>query len=239
MAADSIGTKAKMAEDLAYRMETLIMERGWPTGQLLGSETELIEQFEVSRAVFREAVRILEHHGVARMRRGPKGGLIASEPDLRAVQWPATLFLDFANVSAEDLFTVRSTLELTCIDIVVRNLDEAGVLRLREALDGELEEGEHAAHTRAPHDLHVLIAELTGNPALQLFVEMLVRFTHERTSGRSYEPQELAELHRAHGAIIEALIAGDGALAQRRMRIHLAATATHFYARNGNSPTAA
>src|ERR1700712_2807366 len=103
VARSATGSHPKMAEELAYKLESLVMDRGWPIGQILGSEPDLIEKFGVSRAVFREAVRIVEHHGAARMRRGPKGGLIVTAPDLRAVQRPTTLWLDYANVSTGDL----------------------------------------------------------------------------------------------------------------------------------------
>lgn len=45
-------------------------------GQSLGPEAELLDRYQVSRAVFREAVRILEHQQIARTRRGPGGGLV-------------------------------------------------------------------------------------------------------------------------------------------------------------------
>ena len=75
----------KLGEVLAERIEDEIIERGWPVGQVLGSEADLIEKYDVSRAVFREAMRIVDHHGVAEMRRGPGGGLVVAAPDLEAV----------------------------------------------------------------------------------------------------------------------------------------------------------
>src|SRR5487761_879245 len=72
---------AKLAESAARRLEAEIAEVGWPVGQILGSEPELIERLGVSRAIFREAVRLLEQDNVASMRRGPGGGLIVTAPD--------------------------------------------------------------------------------------------------------------------------------------------------------------
>ena len=66
----------KLGEQLAERVEEEIIASGWPVGKVLGSEAELIERYGVSRAVFREAMRIVDHHGVAEMRRGPGGGLV-------------------------------------------------------------------------------------------------------------------------------------------------------------------
>ena len=66
----------KGAEQVARSIFRDIVARNLPEpGTLLGSEAELTAKYEVSRAVFREAVRILEHHQIATMRRGPGGGL--------------------------------------------------------------------------------------------------------------------------------------------------------------------
>jgi DNA-binding FadR family transcriptional regulator len=62
---------------------------------------------------------------------------------------------------------------------------------------------------------------------MKLFVEILVRLTYERTGRVAYAPREKAEVHQAaHDAIAQAVLAGDSALAQRRMREHLAAITT-------------
>jgi len=224
------GTDKKAAE-LARRIESEIMRRGWPIGQLLGSEPELIDRFGVSRAVFREAVRIVEHDGAARMRRGPGGGLIVTTPDLVAVEGPATLYLDYSDVSAQDLYDVRSSLELTCTGLVTENLTEDGIARLRAVLEQEETTGSDGMETGRAHDLHVVIADLTGNPAMRLFVETLTRLTFERTGHLRYDIEDLREVHAAHQAIVEAIIAGDAGLAQHRMRRHLAAALSYYHRR--------
>src|SRR3954470_7230869 len=75
----------KRAAQLADQIIEDVTARGWPVGEVLGSETELLEQYSVSRAVFREAVRLLEHQHVARTRRGPGGGLVVTEPAVGTV----------------------------------------------------------------------------------------------------------------------------------------------------------
>lgn len=221
----------KKAAEVARQIESEIMHRGWPVGELLGSEPELIVRYGVSRAVFREAVRIVEHDGAARMRRGPGGGLVVTAPDLATVEGAATLYLDHADVSAQDLYDVRSSLELTCASLVTENLTEAGVQRLRAVLERERAEGAAVVESGRAHDLHVVIAELTGNPAMRLFVETLTRLTYERVGQLHYEIEDLREVHAAHEAIVNAIVAGDAALAQHRMRRHLAAGASFYYRR--------
>jgi DNA-binding FadR family transcriptional regulator len=221
--------RKKLAEAVAGALEAEIIARGWPVGESLGSEPELIARHGVSRAVFREAVRIVEHHGAATMRRGPKGGLIVAPPSLSSVLIPATLYLDHADVSSQDLYDVRSSLELTCTRIVTENLDEAGIARLRDVLERE-SEGD-AVYTDRYHDLHVVIADLTGNAAMRLFVETLTRLTFQRSGSLTYGSEDIGQVHNAHRAIVEAIVSGDTGLAQHRMRTHLAAAASFYYQR--------
>jgi DNA-binding FadR family transcriptional regulator len=224
----------KMAEELAQKLESEIMSRGWPIGDSLGSESELIKRYEVSRAVFREAVRIVEHHGAARMRRGPGGGLIVTEPDFHAVAQAVTLCLDYADVSAGDLLDVRSALELACVKLATETIDEAGIARLRGVLDREESLGLAGAAKGHPHELHIALAEITGNAAMTLLVTILTRLTFERTGNLPFDEAEMVAVHRAHSAIVDAVIAGDSALAQHRLSRHLAA-GTAYYHRRGDA----
>src|SRR5262245_15204814 len=77
--------RQKLAAQVAQRIESEIVASDWPVGRVLGSEPELMERYGVSRAVFREAVRLVEHHQVATMRRGRSGGLVVRAPDATAV----------------------------------------------------------------------------------------------------------------------------------------------------------
>lgn len=209
-----------MAEDLAFRLEEFIIEQGWPVGAILGSESDLIERYGVSRSVFREAVRIVEHHGVAEMRRGPRGGLVVTAPEARSVQRPATLYLDWANVSRADLTSVRSALELTCIDIVVDTLTPDGEAQLSDVIAREADLARSGR--RLPYELHILLGRLTGNAALALFVETLVGLTMSHTEAVPVERASLEEVRNIHVEIVGALVARDAEAAKQLLSEHLA-----------------
>ena len=88
----------KKAEIIADQIGQTIVGQRWEPGELFGSEVELIARYGVSRAVFREAVRLLEHHGLAEMRRGLHGGLFIRQPDPAQVVKAMAVFLDFEKV---------------------------------------------------------------------------------------------------------------------------------------------
>src|SRR5689334_12188185 len=117
----------KLAEKTAAKIESAIAEQGWPLGSVLGSDADLLEQYGVSRAVLREAVRLLEHDKVARMRRGPGGGLVVAEPDPEAVTRAATLYLRYWRVDPGRIFEARIALEVAAVKAAADRIDEDGI----------------------------------------------------------------------------------------------------------------
>lgn len=196
----------KLAVQVARRIEHEIIERNWPIGEVLGSETALREQFGVSRSILREAVRLLELHRVAHMRQGPGGGLVVSSPDPRPAIRALVIYLEYAGVSVEQVLRARSIVESAAVSIVSDSLTEHGIRELRSAASEP-----HPGHLET---FHVELGRLTGNPALELFVEVLTRLT-TAYSHRALELSDpagqarLEEPQRRHQAITDAVVAGD------------------------------
>jgi hypothetical protein len=70
----------KSAGRVARLLEEQFIIDGWLKGRSYGFEAEIAQRYGVGRAAAREAVRILEARGVARMRRGRYGGLELPQP---------------------------------------------------------------------------------------------------------------------------------------------------------------
>lgn len=214
----------KRAELVARQIENDIIERGWPVGEVLGSEASLRETYDVSRAVLREAVRLLEHYQFAVMQRGPGGGLVVRAPTASIVAEGAAAYLDFADVSIDEIFEARECLELLVVQLAAERMTEQGILQLRSVVQSESEpELENGSRPTA----HQVLAELSGNPALAIFIDALRRAARgtirPAARARLARDQSLEEANRrAHSAIVEAVIAGDVGLAQHQVQAHLA-----------------
>jgi DNA-binding FadR family transcriptional regulator len=207
-------TPAKLAEIVARQIEDDIVARGWPVGSVLGSEAELVERYGVSRAVLREAVRIVEHHFVATMRRGPGGGLVVTAPNLDAIVRAVTLQLEYERIDPLQVHEARTVLEITSLRLAAERLTTDDVNKLKQELVFD-----RSAPAR-PQNFHVWIAQFSGNPALALFVSVLTMLMHD--SLRAPRSRAVtAELNQAHRAISEALIAGDAEVAEQLMLQHL------------------
>jgi DNA-binding FadR family transcriptional regulator len=221
--------KMKMAEKLATLIEADIVSSGWQVGSRLGPESELLQKYGVSRATLREAVRILEHHMVATMKKGPNGGLVVTEPDPSAVTASVALYLEFRSVSREMLFDTRRTLEVACVRQLAEERDEQAIRRLEDVLVAETRLATPADIHVSANDLHVAIAAASGNEAMALFVDVLTKLSqaHIEYASEVYS-QNSAAIHEAHVRIVTAIAAGDADLACRRMLSHLDAV-SHFY----------
>ena len=216
----------KLASQVADRIIGNVTRDGWKVGTIIGSEAELLERYDVSRAVFRESVRLLEHLGVATTRRGPSGGLVVTEPSSTAVVQAFMVYLTFTGVTLGEMMEARSSLERSVARLAADRADDHQIALLRQqvVIDSERDSMNSASH----HVLHTMIATAAQNPAAELFVDVLGRMT-ARWSYPEVDDSERADALEAsalaHRAIVDAITAGDTALAEYRMNTHLAALA--------------
>ena len=86
--------------------------------------------------MLREAVRLVEHHQVARMRRGPNGGLLVCEPDAAPATHAIIIYLEYLGTTIGDLLDARLLLEPLAASRAAEQIDEAGIDRLRAVSAG-------------------------------------------------------------------------------------------------------
>lgn len=220
---------AKRAEVIAGELIDDIVAAGWPVGAVFGSESELLERYGCGRAALREAVRLLEHHSVARTRRGPGGGLLITAPDPAASVTAMALYLAYSKVSSTDLSAVRSVIELACIDKLVRHIREPGVAADLRAAHRLTEASTNTDLVNEGNDLHHAIADLAGNPILALFLRIVTTLSQRHNANmidsavlrRSGAARTVAH---AHTEIVDAVLAQDSALAAKLLGNHLDST---------------
>lgn len=73
--------RVRSFEEVVEQVRAAIASRSIEAGERLPSERELAEQFGVSRATLREALRALEALGLLEIRPGARGGAFATSPD--------------------------------------------------------------------------------------------------------------------------------------------------------------
>ncbi|BBZ66470.1 GntR family transcriptional regulator [Mycolicibacterium insubricum] len=222
-----------LAAEIARGIEAEVIATGWPVGASLGSEAALQQRYGVSRSVLREAVRLVEHHQVARMRRGPGGGLIVTEPDARPATRAVVSYLAYAGTTLDEVLGARRLLEPLASGLAAERIDEAGIRSLRALLASDRSGPVH-------DDIHVVLAELTGNPVLALFTDVLsrmtVRYAAAAESGAAAGRRALAAMAADHDDIIAAVTAGDRVKATTVTSRHLDTVAGLLAGRSPGAP---
>lgn len=226
---------------LASRVASLIMNdlqaSEWTVGAVLGSEAELLERYDVSRAVLREAERLLEHFGATTTRRGPGGGLVVAAPSTEAVVQAVLVYLTYRGISLGELMQARICLERTITRAATVRATEEQLETLRNRVREE--QARTILDPNTHHELHTMIGTAANNPAAELFIAILGRLTARWTypTGQTQANADaLVESAHAHALLVEAIISGNTALAERRMTSHLSALAD-WMGRHRESPS--
>jgi DNA-binding FadR family transcriptional regulator len=221
--ANGVGRR-RPGEALAGRVLTDIRMMGWPVGERLGFEADLLSQYGVGRAQFREALRVLESHSVVRTHRGVTGGVVVAAPDGRGLVRAATSYLNYKKVSVPGLRDLREELEVATMRLAMARMGSAGRALLASALARERDWPDDD-FPAVSHDLHAIMADLSQNRTLALLLSVLMQLTAERlrAANQQQDPSNAHATRVAHRAVVEAMLAGDLPLASRRMRRHLRA----------------
>jgi DNA-binding FadR family transcriptional regulator len=218
------GRTRSRAEALAEEMLKGIIHLGWPVGRPLGSETELMQQHNVSRTVLRQAIRLLEHHSIAHMQRGAAGGLVVGAPDPAATTRAVSIYLEYQRIGPIDILETRRILEEATVTLATERLSTQGEDRLRadiaaeSTLDGN-------APAEALQRFHFTLAELSGDPALRLFAGIVLNLSdaHSNFTRRSREDRDkvVRRIRKLHSDIADAVIARNAETARRLVRRYL------------------
>lgn len=227
----------RVAQMVADVLRTRIVDGELPDGSLLPKQDELIDEFQVSRPSFREALRILENEGLISVRRGNVGGAQVHAPTPENAARTLGLVLQARQVELDDLAGALAVIEPACAAHCAMNPDRHAVLipRLRElnaeARSTAIEDFVGAARIAA--EFHDAIITGSGNSTLMIVVGALERLwsLHERAwadfsvaIGSEPTPGLRDSVLEAHEAITDAIESGDAARAHELAATHLATT---------------
>ncbi|MGB7572850.1 MAG: FadR/GntR family transcriptional regulator [Thermodesulfobacteriota bacterium] len=214
----------KVSEHIIEQIRKAIFEGQLKPGDKLPSERELVENFKVSKATLREAIRSLEVLGFLEIRKGASGGSFVTEVDMEKARDCFTNFLHFKNLSLKDLSEVRLLLEPHIAEKAALGINEEDLKRLEELLrecDYVLRHDIPIESRKNEVEFHRIIASVTGNPILMFildFVENLLIDTKEILQpSREFS----RKVQKAHRRIYKALLERNGKKARAEMVKHV------------------
>jgi len=166
--------QGKLADQIVAHMVADIARLGWKQGHNLGREGDLQQQYGVSRAILREAIRQLELYGIARMRTGIQGGLVIGVVDPGYTVDLVVTYLRSTPLDVKHLWEVQSSLQVFAVGRLAQIGTPEDYTALREAMADVLSSSPENYLDRA-NIVHRTIADRTENRALSLFMRVLIQ----------------------------------------------------------------
>ncbi|WP_299819709.1 FCD domain-containing protein [uncultured Jannaschia sp.] len=220
---------------------SIIVQRLRP-GDALPIERDMIAAYGVSRATIREALRELEVQGLIQLRTGPKGGPVVAASGAREAIQSIRNFCYFEAATIQDIYELRTMIEVQATRSVVGHVDAATFAELAELIEISARSAGDAQGRRRQREaefaFHTVLAAASPNPLLSLMVEVLAGLLVSATARDSADHR----LHGAwseencgfHGRIVEAVRVGDGDRAAALMRDHMENAHRHLQLIYGN-----
>jgi DNA-binding FadR family transcriptional regulator len=209
---------SKVAEDVARDILGWICEGGLKIGSRLPGEAQMLAKYGVGRGSLREALRILEVHGVITIKAGPGGGPVVTGTTTRDFGRMATIFFQAGGMTFRELIDIRLVLEPMGARLAAERGDPELV---RELLASETSTRNDMEYLRTSEAFHRQVSRMSGNAILNLISHAMEDIFHDRVAGMLFPPEDRGEVVKAHDEIAAAIAAGDGALSERLMRDHM------------------
>ena len=217
----------RLYEEIVEQIKQLITKGRLKPGDRLLAERELAEQFQVSRASVREAIRTLEMLGVIDIR--PGEGTFVRGTDSDDIIRPLAMFLAVERISLLDMFEMRRIFETATAGLAaerasLEELDQIGsaLENMRERLNVmDPEKGEEFDAA-----FHYAVAEATHNSLLtKLFKTVSEEFAKANSVARRQlyhdNVKNAQKIIDQHSEILEAIRSRSPQAASEAMLVHL------------------
>ena len=230
-----------LANDLARKLRSYLLNGDLVEGDLVMTEAEVAERFQVSRGIAREAVSQLRAIGILKSRQSK--GLIVGQVDPVDLFAQSLPFYHRTSRSLGQIARMRYVLEIGAIDLSVRNATEEQI----QQLAAQAAEFEAAYHTELPNDqlnafdhaFHRILLEMTADPLISGMHNVLADYFDAETRNLASAVNGILNpkrQHSQHYLIVEAIQQRDAELARAILRQHLQTLIDDTYSRDEADP---
>jgi GntR family transcriptional regulator, transcriptional repressor for pyruvate dehydrogenase complex len=214
-----------VTDEAILRIKEMIVAGQLRPGDRLPPEKELSEELGLSRNSLREAVKALELIRVLDVRRGDGTYVTSLSPSLLldAMSFIVDVHQD---ASVLELLEVRRILEPAAAALAAPRVTPEDIAHLRELL-GRVDESTPVDDLVAQDIVfHRTVSALSGNAYLTRLLDTLSGSTLRARVWRGLtEEGALARTLTEHRAIVDALEAGDPALVEAQLLVHVSGVA--------------
>lgn len=229
-------------ESVLAQIEHGLTQGRWTIGQRLPSERALSDEFGVSRASVREALRVLEAMGIIKRSTGsgPESGAILIDKPAAGLGAAIRLHVASGTTSVRDVVEMRLLIESWAIPAVAMRcaaeqlqsensddqptpscLDNASaLLEHMSAQDIAIEEFQQLDAA-----FHVELVSLAGNPLIEATMlglrKSIEEYVRQGMEKLDQPATYLSTLHNQHTEILNTLARGDATTAARLIHDHI------------------
>jgi GntR family transcriptional regulator, transcriptional repressor for pyruvate dehydrogenase complex len=224
------------AVEHAYdQLMSVILGGAMGDGKRLPTESQLVDQLQVSRPTVREALRMLGQAGMVERRRGRYGGWYVARRQPDRIADSMTVMLLLKQISFRELFEARSVLEATAVALAAHHHSAHDLALMREAIEqSEAAPDDLEVFARTNGLFHLALVHASQNGVLTIMMNsiqpLVDRSLHEITLGA----EGIARANLAHRKILAAIADGDANGAREAVIEHLGAFRQRIEASKGN-----
>lgn len=214
--------RSKLYEQIADRLQELIVSDSLRPGDKLPGERELAERLGVSRAVIREAIRVLSVRGLVRVK--PGCGTYVCELSHKDAAASIELFLKLRQNPRfwQDIYEVRRMIEVEAAGLAAERATDDDLAAMEEALGGmEANKDDPEQYTRHDIAFHMALAAATHNELLGVLLRPLSDLLAEVVLITYRAPRAVEEGLAHHHNILSRVKERDVVGARQAMQKHL------------------
>jgi len=212
--------KTRVAEEVADRIRTLMLDGTFPPAQPLPSERHLAERFGVSRGSIRDALRTLETIGLVETRHGQ--GTFPLELSVDRLVAPLASVMAYRSDLQDELLDVRRMFEPAVARAAALRITEEDLVDLQRVLETQrqkLKTGQSAIAEDTA--FHAILARATRNRVVMSIMATLNDLLVESRTQSLLQKGRPARSVDGHEAVVAALRRHDADGASQAMYNHI------------------
>ena len=201
-------------------LKQAILRGDYQVGDKLPSENELVEMFQVSKAVIREAILYLELTGLVTIKQGAIGGAFVCEMKSAALQAYMKDLLIFGNLSVAQLFEIRQHVDPEVARLAALRATNKDMADLEKNIAIEKTGTPGIEYMENNAGFHRILGRASQNLLYAIIADCIMDFVLDFLYAIK-SPTEVIHNPDEHGAIYEAIRSRNPDLAMRLTKRHV------------------
>lgn len=225
----------RLYEDIANRIERLILTGELAARDQLPSERELMAAFAVGRTAVREALFALSRMGLIALQNGERAIVTQPTPKILIGELSGAARRMLADAEGVRHFQhARALFEIALARDAARRATVADILRLKEALaDNKRKVGNLDLFVDSDVAFHFVLAQISGNPIFSALHAAIAEWLKEQRTTSAREQGSAEAACRAHERIYKAIAVHDPDRAEQAMSAHLEEVTKYYWQARG------